>query len=81
MYRMIIGVLERFFQSYKALVIEGTNSWAFLFRVLLILTSIFLYALTLLVILSILLLVIFITVPIWAVSKIKISSGSNQQSD
>ncbi len=80
MYGMIIGVLERFFQSYKALVIEGTNNWAFLFRVLFIPASIFLYALTLLVILSILLLVIFITVPIWAVFKIKISSGTNQQS-
>jgi hypothetical protein len=78
---MIIGVLERFFQSYKALVVEGTNGWNLLFRILLIPVSIFFYALTLLVILSILILVIFITVPIWAVSRIKISSRTNQQSD
>jgi hypothetical protein len=78
---MIIGVLERFFQSYKALVVEGTNGWNLLFRILLIPVSVFFYALTLLVILSILILVIFITVPIWAVSRIKISSGTNQQGD
>jgi type IV secretory pathway VirB3-like protein len=81
MHRMIIGVLERFFQSYNALVIEGTNGWPLLFRILLIPVSIFFYALTLLVILSILLLVIFITVPIWAVSRIKIPSEQNQRSD
>jgi hypothetical protein len=81
MYRMIIGALERFFQSYKALVIGGTNGWPLLFRILLIPVSILFYVLTLLVILSILLLVISITVPIWAVSRIKIPSGTNQRSD
>jgi hypothetical protein len=78
---MIIGVLERFFQSYKVLVIENTNGWAVPLRVLLIPISIFFYALTLLVILSILLLVIFITVPISLLSRIKNPFGGSQRSD
>jgi hypothetical protein len=73
MARMIIGVFERFFESYKALVIKGTNGWAIPFRILLIPASIFFYALLLLVIFAILLLAIFIAVPISAISKIKIS--------
>jgi hypothetical protein len=79
--RMIIGVLERFFESYKALVIEGTNGSTITVRILLIPLSIFLYTLTLLVILAILPLVIFIVLPISAVSKIKISSKNNKWSD
>jgi len=79
--RMIIGVLERFFQSYKTLVIEGTNGSAIPVRILLIPFSIFFYTLTLLVILAILPLVIFITLPISAVSKIKISSRTHKWSD
>ena len=81
MNRMVIGVLERFFQSYKALVIEGTNGLAITFRILLIPVSIFFYALTLIVILAIFPLVIFIALPISEISKLKISSGINQRSD
>jgi hypothetical protein len=75
MTRMIIGVFERLFESYKALVIQRSNGWAIPFRVLLISVSVFFYALTLLVILAILPLVIFIAVPISVVSKIKISKS------
>ncbi|MER3446510.1 MAG: hypothetical protein C4291_06525 [Candidatus Dadabacteria bacterium] len=78
---MAIAVLGRFFQSYKALVIESTNGWTLLLRIPLIPVSIFFYVLTLLVILSILLLVIFITVPISVVSRVKIPSGASQRSD
>ena len=77
MIRMIIGVFERFLESYKALFIDGTNGWAIPFRILLIPASIFFYALTLLVILAILLLSIFIAVPISAISKIKIPKPRN----
>ncbi len=75
MTKMIIGVFERLFESYKVLVIQGSNSWALPFRVLLIPVSIFFYALTLLVILTILPLVIFIAVPISTISKVRVSKA------
>ncbi|HEY7535982.1 MAG TPA: hypothetical protein VH878_08545 [Thermodesulfobacteriota bacterium] len=73
MAKMIIGVFERLFESYKALIIQSSNGWAIPFRILLIPISLFFYALTLLVILAILLLVIFIAVPISIISKLRIS--------
>ncbi|MGH7799064.1 MAG: hypothetical protein ACREOW_00355 [Thermodesulfobacteriota bacterium] len=76
MTKMIIGVFERLFESYKVLVIQGSNGWAIPFRVLLIPISIFFYALTLLVILAIALLVILIAVPISTISKVRVSKAS-----
>ncbi len=71
--KMIISIFERLFESYIALVIEGSRNWAVPIRVLFIPVSIFFYALTLFVIFTILPLVILIAVPISAVSKIKLS--------
>jgi hypothetical protein len=71
---MIIGVFERLLESYKVLVIQGSNGWAIPFRVLLIPISIFFYALTLLVILAIILLVIFIAIS--TISKVRVSKSS-----
>lgn len=76
MTKMIIGVFERLFESYKVLVIQGSNGWAIPFRVLLIPISIFFYALTLLVILAIVLIVILIAVPISTISKVRVSKAS-----
>lgn len=76
MTKMTIGVFERLLESYKVLVIQGSNGWAIPFRVLLIPISIFFYVLTLLVILAIILLVIFIAVPISTISKVRVSKSS-----
>ncbi len=73
MTKMIIGVFDRLFESYKVIVIQSSNGWAIPFRALLVPISLFCYALTFLVILAILLLVIFIAVPISMISKVRIS--------
>ncbi len=75
MTKMLIGVFERLFESYKVLVIQGSHGWAIPFRVLLIPVSIFFYALTFLVIVTILPLVICVALPISTISKVKISKA------
>ncbi len=66
---MIYTVISRFIGSYSSIVIQISKDWFFLYRAIFIPVSFFIYCLTFLVILSILLIVIFIAAPISYLSK------------
>jgi len=69
MLKMIYTVISRFIGSYSSIVIQISKDWFFLYRAIFIPVSFFIYCLTFLVILSILLIVIFIAAPISYLSK------------
>jgi len=69
MLKMLYTVISRFIGSYSSIVIQISKDWFFLYRAIFITVSFFIYCLTSLVILSILLIVIFIAVPISYLSK------------
>ncbi len=69
MLKMLYTVISRFIGSYSSIVIQISKDWFFLYRAIFIPVSFFIYCLTFLVILSILLIVIFIAAPISCLSK------------
>jgi hypothetical protein len=69
MLKMLYTVISRFIGSYSSIVIQISKDWFFLYRAIFIPVSFFIYCLTFLVILSILLIVIFIAAPISYLSK------------
>ncbi len=69
MLKMLYTVISRFIESYSSIVIQISKDWFFLYRAIFIPVSFFIYCLTFLVILSILLIVIFIAAPISYLSK------------
>jgi hypothetical protein len=69
MLKMFYTVISRFIGSYSSIVIQISKDWFFLYRAIFIPVSFFIYCLTFLVILSILLIVIFIAAPISCLSK------------
>lgn len=77
--KMITAVLERLIESYKTFIIQPSKGWFFPFRLLFIALSIFFYVFTSFVVLTVLLIVILITLPISAFSKIKKHEAFNDQ--
>ncbi len=63
MINMIKSVIKTFFQSYKSLVFQPIENWHLILKILIIPVSIFIYALTFLVISTVLLIVALITAP------------------
>ncbi len=70
MLKMLFTVISRFIGSYSSKVIRISKDWFFLYRLIFIPVSFFIYCLTSLVILSVLLIVIFIAAPISYLSKV-----------
>ena len=67
---MITTVLEKLIESYKTFIIQPSKGRFFPLRILFIALSVLFYVFTSLVVFTVLLIVIFITLPISAFSKI-----------
>ncbi len=70
MLKMLFTVISRFIGSYGSIVMQVSKDWFFLYRLVFIPVSLFIYCLTFLVILSVLLIVIFIAAPMSFLSKV-----------
>lgn len=68
--QMIVAVFMRLVDSYKTFIVQPTKNWFFPFRISLAVAAIFIYALTSLVVFTVLLIVVFISLPISLLSKI-----------
>jgi hypothetical protein len=70
MFEMVVTVLSRFIQSYTSVVLQLSKDWFILFRVLFIPFSLYIYCLTFLVIVTVLLIVVIIAFPLSFFSKL-----------
>jgi hypothetical protein len=69
MINMFFTVISKFIGSYGSVVMEISKDWFILYRIVFLPVSFFIYCLTFLVILTVLLIVIFIATPISFISK------------
>ena len=67
---MVVTVLSRFIQSYSSMVLQLSRDWFILFKILFIPVSLYIYCLTFLVIVTVLLIVVVIAFPISFISKL-----------
>ena len=70
MIEMVVTVLSRFIQSYSSMVLQLSRDWFILFKILFIPVSLYIYCLTFLVIVTVLLIVVVIAFPISFISKL-----------
>lgn len=70
MLTMFFTVISKFIGSYGTIVMEISKDWFFIYRIIFIPVSLFIYCLAFLVVLSVLLIVIFIATPISFISKL-----------
>lgn len=70
MIEMVVTVLSRFIQSYSSMVLQLSRGWFILFKILFIPVSLYIYCLTFLVIVTVLLIVVVIAFPISFISKL-----------
>lgn len=70
MLEMVVTVLSRFIQSYTSVVLQISKDWFILFRILFIPVSLYIYCLTFLVIVTVLLIVVIIAFPLSFFSKV-----------
>jgi hypothetical protein len=70
MLEMVVTVLSRFIQSYSSMVLRLSKDWFILFKIVFIPVSLYIYCLTFLVIVTVLLIVVMIAFPLSFLSKI-----------
>jgi len=70
MFEMVVTVLSRFIQSYSSMMLEISKDWFILFKIVFIPVSLYIYCLTFLVIVTVLLIVVVIAFPISFLSKL-----------
>lgn len=70
MLEMVSTVLSRFIQSYTSVVLQLSKDWFFPFKILFVPLSLFIYCLTFLVIVAVLLIVVMIVFPLSFFSKL-----------
>ncbi len=70
MLEMVVTVLSRFIQSYTSVVLQISKDWFILFKALFIPVSLYIYCLTFLVIIAVLLIVVIIAFPLSFFSKL-----------
>jgi hypothetical protein len=70
MIEMVVTVLSRFIQSYSSVVLQLSRNWFILFKVIFIPLSFYIYCLTFLVIVTVLLIVVLIAFPLSYFSKL-----------
>jgi hypothetical protein len=70
MLEMIVTVLSRFIQSYSSMVLRISKDWFILFKIVFIPVSLYIYCLTFLVIVTVLLIVVVIAFPLSFLSKL-----------
>jgi hypothetical protein len=70
MIEMVVTFLRRIIKSYTPLVLQLSQEWFILFRVLFIPFSLYIYCLTFLVIVTVLLIVVIIAFPLSFFSKL-----------
>jgi len=70
MLEMVVTVLSRFIQSYSSMVLRLSNDWFILFKIVFIPVSLYIYCLTFLVIVTVLLIVVVIAFPLSFLSKL-----------
>ncbi|HET7289373.1 MAG TPA: hypothetical protein VFJ67_02960 [Thermodesulfobacteriota bacterium] len=70
MFEMVVTVLSRFIQSYSSMVLQLSKDWFILFKILFIPVSLYIYCLTFLVIVTVLLIVVVIAFPLSFLSKL-----------
>ncbi|MEW6144902.1 MAG: hypothetical protein AB1598_07805 [Thermodesulfobacteriota bacterium] len=70
MFEMVVTVLSRFVQSYTSVVLQLSKDWFILFKILFIPVSFYIYCLTFLVIVTVLLIVVIIAFPLSFFSKL-----------
>ncbi len=64
MIEMVVTVLSRFIQSYTSVVLQLSRDWFILFKIIFIPLSFYIYCLTFLVIVTVLLIVVLIAFPL-----------------
>lgn len=67
---MVVTVLSRFIQSYSSMVLQLSKDWFILFKIVFIPVSLYIYCLTFLVIVTVLLIVVVIAFPLSFLSKL-----------
>jgi hypothetical protein len=67
---MVVTVLSRFVQSYSSVVLQLSRDWFILFKIIFIPLSFYIYCLTFLVIVTVLLIVVLIAFPLSYFSKL-----------
>ena len=67
---MVVTVLSRFIQSYSSMVLQISKDWFILFKIVFIPVSLYIYCLTFLVIVTVLLIVVLIAFPLSFLSKL-----------
>lgn len=70
MLEMVVMVLSRFIQSYSSMVLRLSKDWFILFKIVFIPVSLYIYCLTFLVIVTVLLIVVVIAFPLSFLSKL-----------
>lgn len=70
MIEMVVTVLSRFIQSYSSMVLQISRDWFILFKIVFIPVSLYIYCLTFLVIVTVLLIVVVIAFPISFISNL-----------
>jgi len=70
MIEMVVTVLSRFIQSYSSMVLQLSRDWFILFKIVFIPVSLYIYCLTFLVIVTVLLIVVVIAFPLSFMSKL-----------
>ena len=70
MLEMIVTVLSRFIQSYSSMALRLSKDWFILFKIVFIPVSLYIYCLTFLVIVTVLLIVVVIAFPLSFLSKL-----------
>ena len=70
MFEMVVTVLSRFIQSYSSMVLQISKDWFILFKIVFIPVSLYIYCLTFLVIVTVLLIVVLIAFPLSFLSKL-----------
>ena len=70
MIEMVVTVLSRFIQSYTSVVLQLSRDWFILFKIIFIPLSFYIYCLTFLVIVTVLLIVVLIAFPLSYLSKL-----------
>ena len=70
MLEMVVTVLSRFIQSYSSMVLRISKDWFILFKIVFIPVSLYIYCLTFLVIVTVLLIVVVIAFPLSFLSKL-----------
>ena len=70
MIEMVVTVLSRFIQSYTSVVLQLSRDWFILFKIIFIPLSFYIYCLTFLVIVTVLLIVVLIAFPLSYFSKL-----------